>query len=204
MRLAITLGDPAGVGPELVARALAADGGEGVTVFGDEGVLARAAERAGVAPPAQAGARVVAVTALGEITPGKPDHAGAQAQVAYLEAAIAAARRAEVDALVTAPISKAQAQSAGFRFPGHTEFLAARLGVRRVAMMLAGPHLRVVPATTHVALAEVPRGLSADGVAHVAALTVQALAEDFGIERPRVAVAALNPHAGEGGLFGEE
>ncbi|MSP60073.1 MAG: 4-hydroxythreonine-4-phosphate dehydrogenase PdxA [Myxococcales bacterium] len=204
MRIGITLGDPAGVGPELIVRALAAGGGGDAIVFGDAGVLERAAEAAGVPSPEACGARVEAVTRLAEVQPGRPTPEGGAAQVAYLEAAMVAARRGEIAALVTAPIHKAAVIAAGFAFPGHTEFLAARLGVRRVAMMLAGPHLRVVPATTHIALADVPRALTVDGIAHVCALTLSALAEQFGIARPRVAVCGLNPHAGESGHFGDE
>jgi 4-hydroxythreonine-4-phosphate dehydrogenase len=204
MRIGITMGDPAGVGPELVARALAADGGKDVVVFGDAGVLAAAAKVAGVAAIEASGAQLDEVTTLGGVKAGRPTAAGATAQVAYLEAAVAAARRGAIDALVTAPIHKAEARGAGFGFPGHTEYLAARLGVRNVAMMLAGPRLRVVPVTTHTALADVPRALSADRIARVCALVVQTLIEDFGLSRPRVAVAGLNPHAGERGLFGDE
>jgi 4-hydroxythreonine-4-phosphate dehydrogenase len=198
MTIAMTLGDPAGVGPELVVRALAADGADDVVVYGDAGLLERAARLCGLPVPP----RVVPVTSLVEAAPGS-EAAGA-AQVAYLEAAVAAAARGEAAALVTAPIHKAACIRAGFRFPGHTEFLAARLGRRRVAMMLAGPRLRVVPVTTHVALAAVPQALSVDGIAFVIALTLRSLREDFGLVRPRVAVAALNPHAGEGGHFGDE
>jgi 4-hydroxythreonine-4-phosphate dehydrogenase len=194
------MGDPAGVGPELIARALAADGDEGVTVWGDPGVLERAARARGVPPPA----RVVAVTALDGVVPGRPHPDGGAAQVAYLEAAVAAVRARTLDALVTAPIHKAACRRAGFAFPGHTEFLAERLGAERVAMMIAGPHLRVVPATTHVALAAVPRLLDEAQLAATIALTARALAADFGVARPRVAVCGLNPHAGEEGAFGDE
>jgi 4-hydroxythreonine-4-phosphate dehydrogenase len=196
----VTLGDPAGVGPELVVRALAQEGQGDVIVFGDRQVLERAAHLLQMEPPR----RVVPVTELSAVPPPR-SAAGGRAQVAYLEAAILAARAGEIDGLVTAPIHKAACLEAGFQFPGHTEFLAFHLERRnRVAMMLAGPRLRVVPVTTHVALADVPRALSIDGIARAAALTLTALREDFGIERPRVAVAALNPHAGEGGHFGDE
>jgi 4-hydroxythreonine-4-phosphate dehydrogenase len=199
-RIGVTMGDPFGVGPELVVRALAGDGAEGVVVYGDAAVLAAAAERAGVpAPP-----RIVEGSALGELRPGAPDGRGGAAQVAYLEAAALAARRGEHEALVTAPIHKAACVAAGFAFPGHTEFLAERLGTPRVAMMLAGPRLRVVPATIHLALAEVPRALTVDGLAATLALTARALRDDFGIARPRLAVCGLNPHAGEAGHFGDE
>jgi 4-hydroxythreonine-4-phosphate dehydrogenase len=202
--IAISLGDPAGIGPEVVARALAARPDADVLVFGDAGVLARAAAAAGVAAPPPA--RVQAVTALGggDVVPGQPNDASARAQLAYLEAATDAVLARRAVALVTAPISKHGIAQAGFAFPGHTEYLAARAGVAEFAMMLAGPRLRVTVATTHLALREVPARLTPDGIASVAALTAGALATQFGIREPRVAVAGLNPHAGEEGRFGDE
>ena len=204
--LAISLGDPAGIGPEIVVRALAERPEADVVVFGDEGVLARAAKIAGVAGRAPPRARICAATRLGaeEVTPGKPNDASGRAQLAYLTAAVDAAVAGEVRALVTAPISKEWIGRAGFKFPGHTEYLAARAGVSEFAMMLAGPRLRVTVATTHVPLAEVPRLLTVEGIASTIWLTAEGLARRFGIAAPRVAVAGLNPHAGEAGRFGDE
>jgi 4-hydroxythreonine-4-phosphate dehydrogenase len=125
-------------------------------------------------------------------------------QVACLAAAVDAVRVGRARALCTGPITKASAHRAGFGFPGHTEYLASRSGASRVAMMLAGPSLRVVPLTGHVPLREVAARLSPAAVADGLELTAQALARDFGCARPRVALAALNPHAGEGGLMGDE
>jgi 4-hydroxythreonine-4-phosphate dehydrogenase len=203
-RIAISLGDPAGIGPEIVARALAERPDADVTVFGDVGLLERAAKAAGVAAPNRT--RIRAVTHLGadEVTPGKPNDASGQAQLAYLTAAVDAAMTGEASALVTAPISKEWIARAGFAFPGHTEYLAARAGVSEFAMMLAGPQLRVTVATTHVPLKDVPRLLTVDGIASTIWLTVEGLARRFGIAAPRVAVAGLNPHAGEAGRFGDE
>ncbi len=202
--IAISLGDPAGIGPEIVARALVERPDANVVVFGDEGVLARAAKRAGLAAPART--RVRAVTNLGsdEVTPGKPNDASGRAQLAYLTAAVDAALAGEVSALVTAPISKEWIARAGFKFPGHTEYLAARAGVEEFAMMLAGPKLRVTVATTHVPFKDVPHLLTVDGIASTIWLTAEGLARRFGIAAPRVAVAGLNPHAGEAGRFGDE
>src|SRR5512138_3172781 len=156
-RIAISLGDPCGIGPEVVARALAARPELDTVVYGDAGVLARAAGAAGVAaPPAD---RIEAVTALspGDVPPGKPNDEAGRAQLAYLAAATAAAVAGEVAGLVTAPISKQWIARAGFPFPGHTEYLASRahLGAGEFAMMLAGPRLRVTVATTHVPLRDV-------------------------------------------------
>jgi len=203
-RIAISLGDPSGIGPEIVVRALAARPDADVIVFGDAGVLARAADIAHVAAPAAA--RVRAITALtpAEVTPGQPNDAAGRAQLAYLQAATDAALAGDVAALVTAPISKQWIARAGFAFPGHTEYLAARAGVSEFAMMLAGPTLRVTVATTHVPLRDVPRLLTVDGIASAIWLTADALVRRFGIAAPRVAVAGLNPHAGEAGRFGDE
>jgi 4-hydroxythreonine-4-phosphate dehydrogenase len=202
--IAISLGDPAGIGPEVVARALAERPDANVVVFGDEGILARAAKVAGVATPSGASIRAVTALGPGEVTPGQPNDVSGRAQLAYLTAATAAALAGEVAALVTAPISKAWIARAGFAFPGHTEYLAARAEVREFAMMLAGPSLRVTVATTHIPLRDVPRLLTVDGIASAIWLTANALSRSFGIAAPRVAVAGLNPHAGEAGRFGDE
>ncbi len=202
--IAISLGDPAGIGPEIVARALAERPDANVIVFGDEGVLARAATAAGVVAPPSTSIRPVTALGPDEVTPGHPNDASGRAQLAYLTAATDAALAGEVAGLVTAPISKEWIARAGFAFPGHTEYLASRAGVGEFAMMLAGPSLRVTVATTHIPLRDVPRLLTADGIASAIWLTAQALIRNFGIAHPRVAVAGLNPHAGEAGRFGDE
>jgi 4-hydroxythreonine-4-phosphate dehydrogenase len=202
--IAISLGDPAGIGPEVVVRALAERPEADLLVFGDPGVLARAAAAVGVAVPAPERVRAVTNIGAGDVTPGQPGDASGRAQLAYLTAATDAALAGEVAALVTAPISKEWIARAGFSFPGHTEYLAARAGVREFAMMLAGPVLRVTVATIHVPFRDVPQLLSVDGIASAIWLTAEGLARRFGIARPRVAVAGLNPHAGEAGRFGDE
>jgi len=202
--IAISLGDPAGIGPEIVVRALAERPDADVTVFGDVGVLARAAKVAGVVVPDSARVRAVTLLRPDEVTSGKPNDVSGRAQLAYLTAAVDAALAGEVAALVTAPISKEWIARAGFTFPGHTEYLAARAGVSEFAMMLAGPQLRVTVATTHVPLKDVPRLLTVDGIGSTIWLTAEGLARRFGIATPRVAVAGLNPHASEAGRFGDE
>jgi len=200
-KLGITLGDPSGIGPEIVAATLdgaAADVRASCVVFGDAGVLARAGLRSAV------DIRAITRLAPDDAPLGRPTPAGAAAQVAYLEAAVAAARAGEVGALVTAPISKKQVASAGFAFPGHTEFLAERLNAKEHAMMLAGPRMRVVLATIHVALADVPKVLTADAVARAVFLGGEVLATRLGVATPRIGVLGLNPHAGEAGMFGDE
>jgi 4-hydroxythreonine-4-phosphate dehydrogenase len=204
-RLAITLGDPAGIGPEIVAATLAAAPAAWwprLVVYGDRAPLERAARAVGVALP-----RDVAVIGDGwadAVEPGRPDERSGAAQVGYLEAAVGAAARGELAAIVTAPISKTWARRAGFAFPGHTEMLASRLGVRDVVMLFAGPRLKVALATVHVALADVPRALTTAGLRTTLAIVARALVDDFAIAEPRIGVVGLNPHAGEGGLLGAE
>jgi 4-hydroxythreonine-4-phosphate dehydrogenase len=202
--LAISLGDPAGIGPEVVVRALAVRPERRVLVFGDPMILVAAAERARVPRLPPESLRVVTTLGPNAVVPGQPNDASARAQLAYLEAATDAVLRGECSALVTAPISKEWIARAGFTFPGHTEYLAARAGVSEFAMMLAGPNLRVVVATTHIALRDVPTALTPAGIASTITLTAEALARRFRLVRPRVAVAGLNPHAGEAGRFGDE
>lgn len=204
-RLGVTLGDPAGIGPEIVAAAGATAPEplqRRLIVYGDRAPLERAARTIGVALP-----RELAIVGDGvgdAAVPGRPDEHSGAAQVGYLEAAVAAAARGELAAIATAPISKTWARRAGFAFPGHTEMLAARLGVRDVVMMFAGPRLKVALATVHVALADVARTLTTEGLRTTLAIVARALVSDFAIAEPRIGVVGLNPHAGEGGLLGTE
>jgi 4-hydroxythreonine-4-phosphate dehydrogenase len=205
--IGISLGDPTGIGPEIVARALAERPALNVRVFGDWSVL-QAAARAMSAPlPPQscvAQPQGPGAAAATDLVPGRPSLASARAQLAYLEAATTAALAGEVDALCTAPISKDWMARAGFEFPGHTEYLAARARTDDFAMMLAGPRLRVVLATRHIALGQVVHALNVGEIVRAAFLAARALVTDFGIGCPRVAIAGLNPHAGEAGRFGDE
>ncbi len=204
-RLGITIGDPTGIGPEIVAAALQTAPDEWrprLVVYGDREPLERGARAIGAALPAD-------LTIVGEglgdgAVPGKPDERAGAAQVGYLEAAVAAARRGELAGLVTAPISKTWARRGGFAFLGHTEMLAARLGATDVAMLFAGPRLKVALATVHRPLAEVVGDLSTERVRTVVELLVASLVTDFGMAAPRVGVCGLNPHAGEDGLLGDE
>lgn len=205
--IGITLGDPSGIGPEIIAATLMTSGVDAlrrVHIFGDTAVVARAFESIGAQVPAGLAISGGSGVAVADVPHGRPTPAGAVAQVAYLDAAVAAAKAGTIDALVTAPISKLQVASVGFGFPGHTEFLAERLGAERVAMMFAGPKLTVVLATIHIALAEVPEALTKERIIDATELGVGALRQRLGIAHPRVGVVALNPHAGEGGLMGTE
>jgi 4-hydroxythreonine-4-phosphate dehydrogenase len=191
------MGEPAGIGPEV---ALAAFGGlEGrigahpLKLVGDPDVLAGAPTKA-----------VIATDAKARRSPGKPDTANAEAVTEAIARAAAACLSGEAAAMVTAPIHKAVLASAGFPFPGHTEFLAHLTGTRRFVMMLASEALRVVPLTIHMPLAEVPAAITRQAVFDAGEITLTALRRDFGILNPRLAVAGLNPHAGEDGVLGRE
>jgi 4-hydroxythreonine-4-phosphate dehydrogenase len=202
--IGISLGDPAGIGPEIVVRALAARPHTRVKVYGDPRVLEVTAARLGLPPISPERLRPVLARTVDQIVPGRPNLVTAHAQLDALAAATDDALAGAIGALCTAPISKDWIARAGFAFPGHTEYLAHRAGTDDFAMMLAGPHLRVVLATTHLALGDVPKRLTSAAIARAAVLAARALVEDFGIGRARVAVAALNPHAGEAGRFGDE
>jgi 4-hydroxythreonine-4-phosphate dehydrogenase len=213
-RIAVSLGDPSGIGPEVTARALASVWGAlSPVVYGDAAVWRRACAAVGetdplvhVKPgqPLPAVPCLVETTALGPLEglPGHPDAAGARAQLAFLTAAVEAVERGECEALCTAPLSKAQVASTGLSFSGHTEFLAERAG-RRVLMMLAGKTLRVALATTHLPIAKVPAALETGRLADDLVLLSNELAR-WGVVRARIAVCGLNPHAGEDGLLGTE
>ena len=214
VRIAISMGDPSGIGPEVTARALRALRGRIVPyVFGDARVFGREARRHGVrlpvvglGEPLPPGGALVRVTRLSSAAtrPGRPSRAGATAQLAYLTAAHACVVSGQADALCTAPVSKAQVQRAQPGFVGHTEWLEARGRGARSVMMLAGRRLRVALVTNHLSLRSVLRTLSAERILRTLAVTHRALRRDFGIAAPRIAVCALNPHAGEGGAFGDE
>lgn len=177
-RIVITLGDPAGVGPEVIDRALASGaipGGFEIEVIGDRtaGVL------------------------------GKPDARSASAALAALDEAVRQLKDGTADAVVTGPVSKEGLQSQGFPFSGQTEYFAAAFGVSNFGMLLTGSTLTVGLATIHVPLASVPGLLTTDEIVRIGHLTCDFL-KRRGISHPRIAVAGLNPHAGENGAFGDE
>jgi len=194
------MGEPAGIGPEVAVAAWhALDGGIGnhpLKLVGDPEVFAACGDI-----PAEA---VLPLHARARRNPGKPDAANCEAVVAAISHAVALALQGEAAAIVTAPINKHVLMQSGFGFPGHTDFLAKLTGAGRAVMMLAGEALRVVPLTVHVPLAEVPRLISAETIVETAEITLKALRRDFAIAQPRLAVAGLNPHAGEDGELGRE
>lgn len=203
-RIGVSMGCPAGIGPEVVVCALASRPEIEVTVFGDLGVLERAAARAKVTLPRSTS--VVSVTSLGEddVQPGLPSEVTGRAQVEYLAAATDAVISGQVSALVTAPVSREWAGRAGMPFSSHMEFLANRVGAKSCATMQIGSGLRITMVTGRVPLRRIPSLLTTSSIAQTTVLTVQALSTYFGIRLPRVAVAGLNPLAGEGGRLGDE
>ncbi len=215
--LAVAMGDPAGVGPEIIAKAWARRREERLTPFfavGDakaiakvwDGPVARIDSPGDAAGLFDEALPILSVECAAEVIPGRPDLAGARCALHSLEMATGLTREGAAGALVTGPVSKAQLYQIGFTHPGQTEFVAERVGVAASAtvMMLAGPTLRVVPATTHVALARVPGLLTDKLLVAKALVTARALVRDFGIASPRLAFAGLNPHAGEQGAIGRE
>jgi 4-hydroxythreonine-4-phosphate dehydrogenase len=202
----LTCGDPSGIGPEIAAKAWAA--GERFVWIGDPRHLPQGTDWREVTEGEAAGDGPMAVlrqdfAALA--APGHPDPANAAGVVAAIERAVRLVQAGLASAVCTAPINKkALKDGAGFAFPGHTEFLAHLAGVSRVVMMLACPGLRVVPATIHIPLADVPTALTEPLLEETIRITQAGLIRDFGIAAPRIAVAGLNPHAGEGGAMGWE
>ena len=197
-RLAVTLGDPRGIGPEIVRAALAAPLDAEITAVGPEDLIADlpVARRVGIGRW-EGGVGERPEDRARTMKAGKlAGHA--------IEAAAKLAREGEVDALVTAPIEKRACHLAGFHYPGHTEWLGAVSGGAETVMMLASERLRVVLVTTHVPLRDVPILLTTDKIVRTGRISAKALRDQFGIAEPRLALCALNPHAGEGGLFGDE
>lgn len=219
--LAVSLGDPAGVGPEVIAaawlrresaelRAFFVAGGRcvldeaGRTLTPDFKIIA-------IDDPSEAAeAFTHGLPVLGASgcawKPGEPDTDGSWLAYDSLKWAAAMARGGQASGMVTGPVAKARLADIGFEYPGQTEFVAAACGVNAddAVMMLAGPSLRTVPLTIHVALAEVPGLISTAMIVRKARIVTDALIRDFGIAEPRIAIAALNPHAGEEGRMGQE
>jgi 4-hydroxythreonine-4-phosphate dehydrogenase len=216
LRIAITTGEPAGVGPELTAMALAAAAAHWpdaqFTVFGDAALLDARAQVVGVdwaALVGAAGARVrVEHRPLSVVaTAGRLDAANGRYVLGLLDDAIDGALAGTLDAIVTAPLQKSTINDAGVPFTGHTEYLAERSGTARVVMMLAGTGvrpLRVALATTHLPLKDVPAALTIDGLVETLSIIHHDLRRDFGLPVPRILVTGLNPHAGENGYLGRE
>ncbi|MDE2007242.1 MAG: 4-hydroxythreonine-4-phosphate dehydrogenase PdxA [Rhodospirillales bacterium] len=216
--LALTMGDPAGIGGELTLRAWQAlrASGPAFVALDDPDRLRILASRIGLDIPiapvaafdASAFADALPVLPIPLAVPpiaGRPDQANARSIVASIEQATRLASAGEARGVVTNPINKAALYQSGFAYPGHTEFLAALTGATgRQEMMLACPALRVVPVTVHAGLKRAIESLTATRIVEAAHTAARALRRDFGLPAPRLAVAGLNPHAGEGGALGDE
>ncbi|MDR3441193.1 4-hydroxythreonine-4-phosphate dehydrogenase PdxA [Telmatospirillum sp.] len=218
--LALTMGEPAGIGGDIALAAWLSRDRQGVPAFfviDDAGRLETLARHLGLAvpivridTPAEAVAcfpqalPVLHRPLVNACRPGQPDAGNAQAVIASIEEAVALTMGGRAAAVVTNPIHKKTLYDGGFGFPGHTEFLAVLAKVTQVVMMLASPMLRVVPVTIHMPLRSAVATLSRDEIVAAGRITAASLVRDFAIAHPRLAVAGLNPHAGEGGALGSE
>ena len=217
--LAVTMGEPAGIGGELSLKAWRAKRPDSrpFIVLDEPARLVALAQHLGldvtvteIGHPADAAAvfpkalPVLPVKLRTTVRPGHPDPANAPATLEAIERAVRLALAGRIAGVVTNPIQKKTLQDAGFPHPGHTEYLAELAGGVQVAMMLACPELRVVPVTIHLSLAEAVRTLDADRIVRTGRIAAAGLNSLFGIARPRLAVAGLNPHAGEQGAMGDE
>jgi len=215
--IAISLGDPAGIGPEVIAKCWdnrSAFNLPPFVVIGDPRCVAAVWDGPIeiVTNPREAdaafdlGLPLIQLAAAKADVPGHPSVAGAHCSLDALELAVGLARSGSAAAVVTGPVTKEQLYAIGFQHPGQTEFVAERCGVSpgNVVMMLAGPSLRTVPVTTHLQLAGVPRALTSALIESRGRATLRGLQRNFGLAQPRLAVSGLNPHAGEGGTLGRE
>ncbi len=217
-KLALTMGDPGGVGPEIIIRALASEEVRELCtaiVIGDRSVTEEALrlvdlplrlriiESPDESHPSADVVELIDVGALGEFEKGRATAEGGRACAAYVRKAVKLALDKKVDGIVTAPISKEALKMAGMKWPGHTEMLAELTGTDDYAMVLAGGPLRVILVTIHTSLKSVPALITRANVLRTIRLALKAC-RMFGIELPRIGVAGLNPHAGEAGIFGDE
>ncbi|MFO7766186.1 MAG: 4-hydroxythreonine-4-phosphate dehydrogenase PdxA [Pelovirga sp.] len=221
--LLLTMGDPTGIGPELIVKTLL-EGDLGslplpVRVIGDREALIQAGrifqvnatvvESAGPVQRLDFNGRILEIEIASQLTPadlvyGQPNNACGQAMAGYIDRAARHCLDGSAHGMVTCPINKKAINAAGYHFPGHTEFLADRCAVKRVVMMLAGASLRVCLVSTHLPLTAVAQQLTSEAILTTLRITNSALQKHFALPQPRLAVLALNPHAGENGLFGDE
>lgn len=219
---ALSCGDPAGIGPEIICKSWLERRNLNLVPFfavgnfedfkGPDGNGLNGIPIVKISDPAEANDQFNTALPIfhihdGEPTiPGKPSLDGAQCALHALEIACGLARSGDAGAVVTAPVSKSQLYQVGFRYPGQTEFVSERCGIARenAVMMLAGPSLRVIPMTTHIALKDVPAQLTKTLIIARAKAAHKAMIRNFGVEKPRIAIAGLNPHAGENGNLGDE
>jgi 4-hydroxythreonine-4-phosphate dehydrogenase len=199
--IAVTSGEPAGIGPEICLALADCNLPARIVVIGDQDLLASRARALGMSTDLL---EVVHVPLAAPSQPGFPDVANAPYVLALLDRALAGCRSGEYAAMVTAPVHKGIINDAGFAFTGHTEYLAEKTGTARVVMLLAGAELRVALATTHVPLKDVAAAITPVDLETSLRILHAELRSKFGIEQPRILIAGLNPHAGEGGHLGSE
>ncbi|RLB70630.1 MAG: 4-hydroxythreonine-4-phosphate dehydrogenase PdxA [Deltaproteobacteria bacterium] len=221
--LLLTMGDPTGIGPELIVKALLDQSFKQipcpVEIVGDIGVLCHAGKIFGIEGKSEQLENGLFSLAFGDkkltvhpcseleiasVHYGQPNTNCGKAMVDFIEYAISRCLNKTAAGIVTCPINKAAINAAGYHFPGHTELLAERCGTEKVVMMLAGERLKVCLVTTHMAYRDVPDQLSREEILQTIRITAKAFRQQFGIQQPRLAVLALNPHASENGLFGDE
>ncbi len=218
--VAITMGDPRGIGPEVLVKALARPGLHRICqplILGDAGVLSAVIRRLGLklsiqetdGPVAQRSPGTLCLLSHSRLRPAYeprkiPPTEAARASFAYIAKAAAMVLEGKAAAMATGPVSKEAIIGAGIDFKGHTEYLAEISGTRQFVMMLAGRRLKVAMVTTHLSFREVPKALNVGKIRSVIEITAAGLKKYWGLSNPRIAVAALNPHAGEGGLLGQE
>lgn len=204
--IGITMGDPTGVGPEITLKAISTPKVKRLcnpVVLGDEGVLEFISAKCKVQ---SAECKIINLSHLNprRLKPGKPDIACARAVISYIKRGVEMALAGKLDAIVTGPINKEAINRAGFKFPGHTEFLASLTKTKDFCMMLTSKELKVTLVTIHESIKRVPGLITRERVFKTIMITDDNLKGYFGLKRPRIAVSGLNPHAGEGGLFGNE
>ena len=219
--IGITMGDPTGIGPEIIVKALSTDEPFRAcrpVVFGDQGVLSRAIRIQNLSATLEAIDRIpqdgyaprkifffpLTQLEVASLRFGQPDRACGEAMVRYIEAAVKRAKSRDLDAITTCPINKKAMNEAGYPFPGHTELLAHLTEAPLVAMMFLGSKWRIVLATIHLPLKDVSRWISKDRILSTLRLTDEGMKKHFGIPHPKIAVLGLNPHCGEEGLLGDE
>ena len=205
--IAITMGDPAGIGPEIALKAIESkrvNRAARPVILGDLALLRRLSEKLGLKSPPRSNVVNLSTLDLKKLGPGRPTIESSRAMVSYIEEAVRMAANFEADAMVTGPINKESARLAGFKFPGHTEFIARLTGAKDFSMMLGGDIIKVVLVTIHEPIKKVSGLITPKNVLKTIRITDSSFRKFFGIKKPRIAVCGLNPHAGENGLFGDE
>lgn len=217
-KILITMGDPCGIGPEIIVKVLTCHKWTEFVpiVVGNIISLEKAKELVGSKCKIMKanvpfdepydGNSILVYDLFPDLKAefGRPNKEAALASVRFIEESVKLLKEGIAQAMVTSPVNKAVIKGAGFEFRGHTELIAQMCGVKDFVMMLVGSRLRVSLVTTHIAMREVPRSISAERIKTTSTITYEALKRDFGIHDPRLAIAGLNPHAGEGGIFGDE